>query len=175
MRNYQLEARYYLRSGSIEKNRPGLGVAFRGLYLQAYAHTVFFGICFDANRGWEGEGFGGGLGVGYVLPLSRKGHWRLEFNLQAGFIGGKYDPYQYEYIDVPGWEGYPHDDLYYYKYYGDPERFQRRQHSFSWFGPTRVGVTLAYDLLYRRIQKKRASFRPWEDITIISSDRNINE
>ena len=175
VRNYQLEARYYLRSGSIEKNRPGLGAAFRGLYLQAYAHTVFFGICFDANRGWEGEGFGGGLGVGYVLPLSRKGHWRLEFNLQAGFIGGKYDPYQYEYIDVPGWEGYPHDDLYYYKYYGDPERFQRRQHSFSWFGPTRVGVTLAYDLLYRRIQKKRASFRPWEDITIISSDRNINE
>ena len=82
------------------------------------------------------------------------------------------------YVEEPppaDWEGYPHDDLYYYKYYGDPERFQRRQHSFSWFGPTRVGVTLAYDLLYRRIQKKRASFRPWEDITIISSDRNINE
>ncbi len=175
VRNYQLEARYYLRSGSIEKNRPGLGAAFRGLYFQAYAHTAFFGICFDADRGWEGEGFGGGLGVGYVLPLSRKGHWRLEFSLQAGFFGGKYDPYQYEYIDVPGWEGYPHDDLYYYKYYGDPERFKKRQHSFSWFGPTRVGITLTYDLLYRRIKKKRASFRPWEDITIVTTDNAKTE
>ena len=168
VRNYQLEARYYLRSGSISSNRPGLGAAYRGLYLQAYAHAVFFGICFDADRGWEGEGFGGGLGVGYVLPLTRSGHWRLEFQLQAGFIGGKHDPYQYEYIDVPGWSGYPHDDLYYYKYYGDPERFEKRLHRFTWFGPTRVGITLTYDLLYRRIQKKRASFRPWEKATIIS-------
>ena len=175
VRNYQLEARYYLRSGSIERNRPGLGAAFRGLYFQAYAHAAFFGICFDADRGWEGEGFGGGLGVGYVLPLSRKGHWRLEFSLQVGFFGGKYDPYQYEYIDVPGWEGYPHDDLYYYKYYGEPDRFKRRQHSFSWFGPTRVGITLTYDLLYRRIKKKRASFRPWENVTIVTTDNAKTE
>lgn len=163
VRNYQVEARYYFRSGSIDKNPPGRGAAFRRLYLQAYAQALCFGICFDAERGWEGEGFGGGIGVGYVLPLTRRGHWRLEFQVQAGVIAGKHDPYQYEYIDVPGWKDYPHDDLYYYKYYGDPDQFQRRQHRFTWFGPTRIGVTLSYDLLYRRIQKKRASFRPWEN------------
>lgn len=163
VRNYQLEARYYFRSGDIAKNRPGKGAAFRGFYLQGYAHAAFFGICFDADRGWEGEVFGGGLGLGYVLPLSKKGHWRLEFGLQAGFFAGRYDPYQYE----SPFEGDPRDDRYYYKYYGDPELFKKRQHRFSWIGPTRIGVSLTYDLLYRRIQKKRASFIPWEEITVV--------
>ena len=162
IRNYQLEARYYFRSGDIRRNPPGKGAAFRGFYLQAYTHLGLFGICFDENRGWVGEGLGAGIGLGYVLPLSRKGHWRLEFAIQAGFFACKYDPYQYEYIGVPGYEDYPHDDLYYYKYYGDPDLFKERQYRFSWFGPTRVGITLSYDLLYRRIRKKGASFRSWE-------------
>ena len=160
IRNYQLEARYYFRSGDIAKNPPGEGAAFRGLYVQGYGHVGLFGICFDANRGWVGEGLGAGLGIGYVLPLSRNGHWRMEFGLQAGFFGCKYDPYQYE----SPIEGDPHDDLYYYKYYGDPNLFKKRQHKFTWFGPTRVGVTLSYDLLYRRIAKKGISFIPWENM-----------
>ncbi|MBR4533686.1 MAG: DUF3575 domain-containing protein [Bacteroidaceae bacterium] len=162
IRNYQLEARYYIRSGDILRNPPGKGAAFRGFYLQAYTHLGLFGICFDENRGWVGEGLGAGIGLGYVLPLSRKGHWRLEFGIQAGFFACKYDPYQYEYIGVPGYEDYPHDDLYYYKYYGDPSLFKERQYRFTWFGPTRVGITLSYDLLYRRNRKKGASFRSWE-------------
>ena len=157
IRNYQLEARYYFRSGDIRKNPPGKGAAFRGWYLQAYAHGGLFGICFDKDRGWEGEGLGGGIGAGYVLPLSRKGHWRLEFSAQVGYFYAKYDPYQY---------GNPktgeEDGLYYYKWSFDRDLFKRRQYRFNWIGPTRVGVTLVYDLLYRRIQKKRASFRSWE-------------
>ena len=58
---------------------------------------------------------------------------------------------------MPGYEDYPHDDLYYYKYYGDPSLFKERQYRFTWFGPTRVGITL-----YRRNRKKGASFRSWE-------------
>ncbi len=160
IRNYQLEARYYFRSGDIASNPPGEGAAFRGLYVQGYGHLGLFGICFDKDRGWVGEGLGAGVGVGYVLPLSRKGHWRLEFGLQAGFFGCKYDPYQYE----SPIEGDPHDDLYYYKYYGDPSLFKERQHRFTWLGPTRVGISLSYDLLYRRIAKKGVSFIPWEDM-----------
>ncbi|MBP5342176.1 MAG: DUF3575 domain-containing protein [Bacteroidaceae bacterium] len=160
IRNYQLEARYYFRSGDIAKNPPGEGAAFRGLYVQAYGHLGLFGICFDANRGWVGEGAGGGLGIGYVLPLSKKGHWRLEFGLQAGFFGCKYDPYLYE----SPIEGDPHDNLYYYKYYGDPNLFKERQYRFTWLGPTRVGLTLSYDLFYRRIAKKGISFIPWENV-----------
>lgn len=161
IRNYQVESRYYLRSGSIERNPPGKGPAFRGLYFQAYAHIGLFGICFNANHGWEGEGLGAGVGVGYVLPLSKKGHWRLEFGLQAGFFRCKYDPYIYE----SPFEEDPRDNLYYYKYYGDPNLFKKRQHRFTWLGPTRVGITLSYDLLYRRIAKKHGlSFRPWETV-----------
>lgn len=156
-RNYQFETRYYFRSGDISKNIPGQGAAFRGWYLQGYAHAGLFGICFDKYRGWEGEGLGAGVGAGYVLPISRDGHWRLEFNAQVGFFIAKYDPYQY---------GNPktteEDDLYYYKWTLDRDLFKRRQYRFNWIGPTRVGVSLVYDLLYRRIQKKRASFRSWE-------------
>lgn len=160
IRNYQVEARYYLRSGDISTNPPGQGAAFRGLYLQGYGHLGLFGICFDADRGWVGEGLGGGVGIGYVLPLSKNGHWRMEFGLQAGFFGCRYDPYQYE---SPNKDD-PHDDLYYYKYYGDPGLFKERQHQFTWIGPTRIGVSISYDLLYRRIAKKGASFIPWENV-----------
>ena len=158
VRNYQLETRYYLRPGDMETNQPGRGAAFRGLYLQAYGHLGIFGICFDADRGWVGEGLGAGLGVGYVLPLTKKGHWRLEFQLQAGWFGCKYDPYKYENPINPAY----HDDLYYYKWTQKPELFKKRQYRYNWLGPTRIGITLTYDLLYRRIQKKGASLKSYE-------------
>ena len=158
IRNYQLESRYYLRSGDLASNPPGEGAAFRGLYFQAYAHLGLFGICFDANRGWVGEGAGAGVGFGYVLPLSKNGHWRLELGLQAGFFRCKYDPYQYENPVDPAY----HDHLYYYKWTLDPSLFKKRQYRYTWLGPTRIGVTLTYDLLYRRISKKGVSFKNYE-------------
>lgn len=150
VRNYQLETRYYFRSGSIERRPEGKGAAFRGWYLQAHANLALFGICFDENRGWEGEGGGGGLGVGYVLPLSKKGHWRLEFQLQAGLFYCKYDPYQFENPINPNYR----DNLYYYRWLQKPGLFKARQYRSSWIGPTRVGITLSYDLLYRKAIKK---------------------
>lgn len=158
IRNYQLETRYYLRRGDLSSNPPGEGAAFRGLYLQAYAHVALFGICFDADRGWVGEGAGAGVGVGYVMPISKNGHWRLEFGLQAGFFRCKYDPYQYENPVDPTYR----DHLYYYKWTLDPSLFKKRQYRYNWLGPTRVGITLTYDLLYRRINKKGVSFKNYE-------------
>ena len=158
IRNYQLESRYYLRPGDMSSNPPGEGAAFRGLYLQAYAHVALFGICFDADRGWVGEGAGAGVGVGYVMPISKNGHWRLEFGLQAGYFRCKYDPYQYENPVDPTYR----DHLYYYKWSLDPELFKKRQYRYNWLGPTRVGITLTYDLLYRRIGKKGVSFKNQE-------------
>ena len=158
VRNYQLEARYYFRSGDIRKRIPGQGAAFRGWYLQGYAHVGLFNICFDKDSGYEGEYLGGGIGAGYVLPLTKKGHWRLEFQLQAGVVYGKYDPYQWENLINPA----VHDKLYYYRWTGAAEDFKLRQYRFSWIGPTRVGITLTYDLLYKRVKKKGVSFRPSE-------------
>lgn len=150
VRNYQLEARYYFRRGDIELRPEGKGAAFKGWYLQAYGNATLFGICFDENRGWVGEGGGGGLGFGYVLPLSKKGHWRLEFQLQAGFFFCVYDPYQFENPVDPTYR----DHLYYYKWEQAPSLFKKRQYRSSWIGPTRVGITLSYDLLYRKARKK---------------------
>ena len=158
LRNYQLETRYYLRSGDIENNKPGEGAAFRGLYLQAYGHVGLFGICFDADRGWVGEGAGAGLGLGYVLPISKSGHWRLEFGAQFGYFRAKYDPYQYENPVDPTYS----DNLYYYKWTLEPELFKKRQYRFNWFGPPRIGATLSYDLLYRRNHKSGMSFKDYE-------------
>lgn len=158
VRNWQLEARYYFRSGDINRRLPGEGAAFRGWYLQGYAHLGLFDVCLDKDNGWEGEYIGAGIGAGYVLPLTKKGHWRLEFSIQAGYMYGRHDPYQYEnLIDLDY-----HDDLYYYRWTGRKRDFKGRQYRFSWLGPTRVGITLSYDLLYLRWKKKGVSFRPSE-------------
>lgn len=160
VRNYQLEARYYFRSGDVRLREPGEGIAFRGWYVQGYAHAAMFCICFDKDRGWKGEALGAGLGAGYVLPLGKKSHWRLEFSLQAGFMYGGYDPFQFENPVNPNYQ----DHLYYYKWTGKPADFKRRQYRFSWLGPTRVGITLSYDLLYLRWKKKGVSFRNHEKV-----------
>ena len=170
LRNYQLETRYYPTAHkshnsykahesheSHETQRPH-SPHYSGLYFQAYVHGGCFGLCFDANRGWVGEGIGGGLGAGYVLPISKNGHWRLEFGLQAGFFRCKYDPYQYENPVNPAYR----DDLYYYKWTGKAEYFKKRQYRWNWIGPTRIGITLSYDLLYRRIQKRGVSLKSTE-------------
>ena len=93
--------------------------------------------------------------MGYVLPLSRKGHWRLEFQLQAGVFYTKYDPYQYENPVDPNYR----DHLYYYKWTQKPSLFKKRQYSYTWIGPTRVGITLSYDLFYRKARKKTDGVR----------------
>lgn len=173
IRNYQLETRYYLKPAQSPTVPPSeKAPAYSGWYLQGYAHLGLFGICFDADRGWVGEGLGAGVGVGYVMPISRNGHWRLEFQLQAGWFGCKYDPYKYENPVDPTY----HDDLYYYKWTLSPSLFKKRQYRWNWLGPTRVGITLTYDLLYRRIQKKGVSFVNYEvDETFNTQERRTAE
>ena len=160
IRNWQLETRYYLKSGNPKPVAAGQypGAAFKGFYLQAYVHGGIFEIGFDADRGWKGEGVGAGVGAGYVLPISRKGHWRLEFALQVGWFGCKYDPFQFENLINPNY----HDGLYYYRWTQKSYLFKKRQYRYNWIGPTRVGVTLSYDLLYRRAGKRWPSFRSYE-------------
>jgi len=165
LRNYQVESRYYLKAREdcyagkrdcLEafSGQEQLEPAYTGWYLQGYVNGGVFGICFDADRGWVGEGIGAGVGIGYVMPVSRDGHWRLELGLQAGFFRCKYDPYRYGNPVDPSYK----DDLYYYKWTLNPSLFKKRQYRWNWIGPTRISMTLSYDLLYRRISKKGVSF-----------------
>lgn len=164
VRNYQVEGRYYFRSGDISKNPPGKGAAFKGAYVQAYVHGGLFEIGLHVDKGYKGEGFGGGIGAGYVMPISKKGHWRLEFAAQFGYLYVMHDPFQFEYRGIE-----LHDGLYYYDWVRPASEFKKRQYRYTYFGPTRVGVTLTYDLLYRtnkqtkkKLSFKRLSFRSYE-------------
>lgn len=148
IRQYQLFARWYSHDG-------GTVDGFHGFYIYPYVNLAVFGIGFKWDKGWKGEGAGGGIGIGYKLPLgrlagnsgrprSKASHWHLEFSAQIGAFAYKYDPYQYTCI-VDGYN----NDRYYYRYAGDISLFRKRNHHKVWFGPTRVGITLSYDIIYR--------------------------
>lgn len=162
LNNLQLYARYYIRnsnksyrSGTAE---PDGTSAFRGFYLSAYAHAFLYQIGFSENKGWVGEGIGGGIGIGYALPLCRSGRWKIDFSAQFGVFMTKYDPYVY---------GCPveniKDGYYYYDYKGEASQFKKREYALTWLGPTRVGVSISYSLFYRRGNgKKGISLRQLE-------------
>lgn len=159
IRNWQLEGRYYLRNSKKsydEQHNPNGQAAFKGLYFSVYAHAFLYQIGFNEKDGWIGEGAGGGIGIGYVFPLSRRNqHWRMEIGAQAGYLWTQYDPYVY---------GCPvenvKDGLYYYDWAADGNQFSKRQHHKNLILPTRISLTITYDLLYRRgYGKKGISFR----------------
>lgn len=135
VRDAQLELRRYFRGGG----------EFLGAYLGAYAQGSVYGIGLSKTKGWEGEGGGAGLAVGYVLPLNKRGNWRLEFMAALGAYLTRYDPYVYG-NPVTGDE----DGDYYYDYLGSATAFKKRNHQFLWFGPTNLGIQLTYDILYRK-------------------------
>lgn len=141
IRDIQLELRRYFK---------GHG-DFTGLYAGVYAHGGKYGIGLTKEKGWQGEYGGAGLSLGYVLPLTKKGNFRLELMLSAGMIISPYDPYVY---------GNPitknEDGLYYYNYYGSANAFKKRNHMFNWFGPTNAGIQLTYDIIYRKKHLKGA-------------------
>jgi hypothetical protein len=137
--NLQLEARRYFKKASNHS----------GHYLSAYAGVNLFDICFDgySGHGFQGEGFGGGLGYGYVLPLGKKPdtRWKLEFFIKGGVYVTLYDPYD---------AGNPFQGKYYYEWYDAPNLFIRRNMIFRWLGPTGAGITLSYDLIRKKVKNK---------------------
>lgn len=165
LNNLQFEARYYFRNSDRSYSDEELTqaaegeAAYRGWYVQGNVHAFLYQIGFTAKKGWVGEGLGAGLGAGYVMPLSKDGHWRLDFGLQVGFFRTQYDPFVY---GKPVYHGGEIDGNYYYNTDLYRDEFQKRMHRYSWLGPTRVGITLSYDLLYRKKDSKRPSFKKWE-------------
>ena len=135
LRDAQLEVRRYFKGGG----------SFIGPYLGLYAEGTKYGIGFSKSKGWEGEGGGGGLSVGYTCALNRKGSLRLELSASLGLFYTRYDPYVYG-NPLSGSE----DGLYYYDYYGNTSDFKERNHQFTWFGPTNAGIHITYDIIYRK-------------------------
>lgn len=134
-RDIQLELRRYFRGGG----------EFLGTYAGIYAQGGKYGIGLSNSKGWQGEGGGAGLSLGYVMPINKRGNWRLEFMAAVGYYYTLYDPYVYG-NPVSGVE----DGDYYYDYLGSASNFKKRNHKFQWMGPTNLGIQITYDILYRR-------------------------
>ena len=138
--NLQLEGRRYFKKESRHS----------GWYLSGYAGANLYDICFNrySGHGYQGEGLGAGLGLGYVMPLGSRPNtkWKLEFFIKGGGYVTLYDPYD---------AGNPFSGKYYYEWYDAPNLFLRRNMIFRWLGPTGVGVSISYDLIHKKVKDKK--------------------
>ena len=161
IRNYELEARYYFRRTD--------RAYYRGVYVGLAVDANKYGIGLNNRKGWQGEGLGGQLTLGYVLPLDKYKAWKLQFSAGVGYYYTKYDPYLY---GVPDFFGHEEDGKYYYDTNLYRDEFKKRQHVYKWLGPTQLGISLSYDLLWRKGTNQKAprgggkskgiSLRAWE-------------
>lgn len=161
IRDYELEVRYYFRGTD--------RADYHGWFVSLALDNNIYGIGLGKRDGWEGEGLGGQVNVGYVLPIARHKQWKLQFVVGAGYYHTWYDPYLY---GIPDPFGHYEDGLYYYDTNLYRQDFKKRQHRFSWFGPTQVAINLSYDLLWRKGTNQKLpagggkvrgiSFKRWE-------------
>lgn len=127
--NLTLWARRYF------KPEPG---RYNGAYLLASANAVRYGIGWNF-KGWQGEGLGASLGAGYKFSLGKR--LFLDLGGSLGFFYSGYDPYVW---------GNDATERYYYDYAGKPSDFIPRNKRLSWFGPTRLYISLGVDLFTRK-------------------------
>ena len=118
---------------------------YRGLYAIANVNGARYGIGFNADRGWQGEGIGASLGIGYKHGLFGSDRLFWDTGLTVGYLHSRYDPYV--------WGNDP-TDRYYYDYYGLPEDFRKRNHALDWFGPMRIWFSIGVDLFCRKSKER---------------------
>ena len=161
IRNYELNTRFYIRKAKGNAD-------YYGFYLGAAVDVNKYAIGLGKRKGWQGEGYGAQLSLGYVLPISRHKQWKLHFSAGAGIYQTKYDPYLY---GKPDFFGHEEDGKYYYDTNLYRDEFKKRQHVFTWMGPTQLGISISYDLLWRKGTNQKEnnkgihegiSFKRWE-------------
>ena len=136
---------FQMLDGSVEARRYfSKNVNHTGCYLSAYGHANLYDFSFNAEDAWQGEGWGAGLGLGYVWQPWTNKRWKLEASVRFGYYQTLYDPYH---------ASDPFNGKYYYDWEGMPEDFIPRNYRLRWMGPTGAGITLSYDLIYKRIKK----------------------
>ena len=132
--DWNLEARYYFDGNK----------SHAGWYVAPYVHWNLYDFSFNAEDAWQGEGWGTGLGLGYVWQPWKNKHWKLEAFARVGYYHTLFDPYH---------ASDPYNGKYYYDWPYSPEGFTPRNHRLRWFGPTGAGITISYDLFKRKIKK----------------------
>ena len=85
--SFRPEVRYYFRDGG------------NGLFLDAHLAMTAYNFAFSGckwryqERDGKHPALGGGIGIGYRLPLSRDGRWRAEASAGAGVYHLDYDKF----------------------------------------------------------------------------------
>lgn len=110
-----------------------------GFYLLGNVNAMRYGIGFDM-KGWQGEGLGASLGAGYKRYFRNK-RFYLDAGLALGAFLSRQDPYIWG-NDASKW--------YYYDYWGNPDDFKERNQRFFWAGPTRIYISVGFDLLRKK-------------------------
>lgn len=70
-----------------------------GFYTGVHAGAVFYNFAFDGDYRYQRHrrdipAFGGGISVGYRMPISKNDRWRMEFQLGAGVYPLHYDKFR---------------------------------------------------------------------------------
>lgn len=136
IRDLQLEVRRYFKGEA----------QFTGGYLGLYLHGDKYGIGLSESKGWQGEGGGGGLSIGYTVSLNKRKSLRLEFMAAVGYYLTYYDPY----VWGDPRNGDTSNDWYFYDTTLNKNQYKERNNKFTWIGPTNFGIQITYDILYRK-------------------------
>lgn len=131
--DWSLEARYYLQRKRYHT----------GWYAAPYVHWNLYDISIDAEYGWQGEGKGCGLSIGYTHYIGDSQRWKFEYFFRLGYYQTTFDPYH---------ASNPYNDKYYYDWEWLPEEFIPRNHRLQMLGPTGAGITLSCDLFRRKLK-----------------------
>ena len=108
---------------------------YNNWFVGLYGNTGYFDLSKNKETGWQGEHHGLGCSFGYVFQNNRL---RIEPYIRIGWLSGKYDPYH---------AGDPFDNKYYYDWTKPASEFQKRKHSFNYFGPTMIGLNISFDII----------------------------
>lgn len=132
LQNILLEGRYYLKGNA----------AYTGHHFDIYANAGKYDVQFDGTHGYQsldfGKTWGAGIGWGYVKRIGTS-NWKWEVNAAIGYLQSPYDSYHAA-------ESWAQPDKWYYDYHGDPTLFRALGKKLNYFGLTRLGFSISYDI-----------------------------
>ena len=130
--NFLLEGRYYI-----------IGDAFTGHYFAAYTNLGTYDLQFNSTKAYLadkwGKTYGFGLGWGYVKRFTESSRWKWEVNAALGFLHSDYDKYH----DAESWAE-PGNT--YFNWHENPADYRRYKNHLNYWGVTRLGFSISYDL-----------------------------
>lgn len=131
--NLLLEGRYYIHSTDL----------YVGHYMSAYANVGAYDIQFNKSKAWLSDkwskNYGFGIGWGYVKRFQENSRWKWEVNAALGYLHSSYDGYH----DAESWAD---KDKNYFDWHENPSDYRRYQNHLNYWGLTRFGFSISYDL-----------------------------